>query len=121
MRLTVPGLVDGFVLLLACKTAAVLVLQMPPGSSPGLEVVAWYALAALYAACACVCGYRPRTTDAVDVFARTCLLFGVLLSACLMRHFGEPTQPSPVQSLDWLVLGVCFGCSALLQRPHRNK
>ena len=121
MRLTAPTLVDGLVLLLVCKTGVLLVLQLPAGASPGLDVAGWYGLAALYAVCVWVCGSGPRNPEAADVFARTCLLFGVLLSGCLMRHFGESAQPSPVQSLDWLVLGVCFGCSALLQRPSRSK
>ena len=121
MRLTAPTLVDALVLLLACKTAVFLVLQLPPDALPGFEVAAWYGLAALYAGCAWVCGAEPRNSGAAAVFARTCLLFGVLLSGCLARHFGELPQPSPVQSLDWLVLGVCFGCSALLQRPSSKK
>ncbi|WP_027730358.1 hypothetical protein [Variovorax paradoxus] len=119
--LSVPTLVDGLVLLMACKTAAFLVLELPLGPSPGFEVGAWFGLAVFYAGCVWVCGAERRTSGAPEVFARACLLFGALLSGCLAHQFGELAQPSPVQLLDWLVLGVCFGCSAILERLSSNK
>jgi len=121
MRPTAPTLVDGLVLLMACKTVAFLVLEVPPGPTPGFGVRAWFGLAALYAGCLWVCGAERRTSGAPEVFARACLLFGALLSGCFAHQFGELAQPSPVQLLDWLVLGVCFGCSALLERPSSDK
>lgn len=121
MRVPATKLVDSLVLLLTCKTAALLVLRPPHAPAPGFEVAAWYGMAAVYAGCAWVCGVGPRAPGAAELFARAFLLFGVLLSVCLMHQFSQLAQPSPVHPFDWLVLGVCCGCSALLERPSSSK
>ena len=117
MRLTAANIPDGLVLLLAIKTAAILVIPLGPGFLLGHEVVAWAGLATVYAGCAWACGTALHVPVWLEPFARAGLLFCVLLGVCLWRHFGELSQPSPLHFVDWLVLVVCCACSALIERP----
>lgn len=114
-------LVDALVLLLVGKNAAWSVVHGRYGdASDGALTLAWYGLAAMYAAVAWAAGGRGARQPVAPRWPRLGAAVGAVACAVVATTPGiAGWSGTPVQVYDWMVLAGCFGlCAACVRRPR---
>ena len=109
---------DAAVIFFVCKNAAWSVIQNRYGYPPGqAQFFEWYGLAALYAVSSWASAASPRFPKRVRPLVKMLCFTGAV--ACFRLAWIQSTVQTGevgVDSYDWAVLGLGFGCNALFQR-----